>query len=282
MPGDSLRKIEKATTLAVDTVILDIEDAVAIAQKPAARQTIAEALTNLDFGRRERLVRINAVETDWWQIDLATTVDLHPDGYVVAKVESAAQLQAVADLLTASEHKYSWPIGQLLLLAMIETARGIMRLSEIVTATPRLQALIFGAEDFAASIGAIRTRSNGEVAYARGALITAAASADLQPIDMIFADFSDAAGLEEECRLARQLGFVGKTAIHPNQLAIINRVFAPSSAEIAYAQRLTQAFAEQQVAGFGAFALDGKMVDRPMLRAAERILARAKAAGIIG
>jgi citrate lyase beta subunit len=149
-----------------------------------------------------------------------------------------------------------------------------------VTATPRLQALIFGAEDFAASIGAIRTRSNAEVAYARGALITAAASADLQPIDMIFADLADAAGLEEECRLARQLGFVGKTAIHPNQLEIINRVFAPSPAEVSYAQRMVQAFAEQQAAGFGAFSLDGKMVDRPMLRAAERILARARAAGI--
>lgn len=282
MPGDSLRKIEKAASLSVDTIIMDLEDAVAIAQKAVARQTIAQALTTIDFGPRERLVRINAVNTIWWQPDLAATVDLRPDGYVVAKVESAAQLQAVAEMLAVAEQKHGWPVEHLPLLAMIETARGVMRLPEIVMATPRLQALIFGAEDFAASVGAIRTRSNIEVLYARSALITAAASADLQPIDMIFADLGDAAGLEEECRLARQLGFVGKTAIHPNQLEIINRVFAPAPAEIAYAQRLLQAFHDQQVAGFGAFSLDGKMVDRPMLRASERILARAHAAGITG
>jgi citrate lyase beta subunit len=281
MPGDSLRKMEKATTLPVDTVILDLEDAVAYDRKDAARQSIHQALLTLDFGPRERLVRINDLETDWWAADLAATVAARPDGYVVAKVESAGQLRQVDEQLTQAERQHGWPQNGLALLAMIETARGILHLPEIAAATPRLQALIFGAEDFAASIGALRTRSNTEVLYARSALVTASAAYDCQSIDMIFADFHDDAGLEEECQLGRQLGFVGKTAIHPNQLAIINRSFAPSPTEIAQAQRLAQTFHEQQAAGFGAFSLAGKMVDRPMLRAAERILARARAAGLI-
>lgn len=281
MPGDSLRKIEKATILPVDTVILDIEDAVAYDRKATARQTIHQALTTLDFGARERLVRINDLATPWWADDLAATVTARPDGYVVAKVECADQLRTVDQLLAQAEAQHQWPANSLVLMAMIETARGVMQLAEIASATPRLQALIFGAEDFAASIGALRTRSNGEVLYARSALVTAAAAYDRQAIDMIFADFHDNAGLEEECRQGRQLGFVGKTAIHPNQLEIINRCFAPSSAEIAQAQRLVQAFYQQQAAGFGAFALDGKMVDRPMLRAAERVLGRAQAAGLV-
>ena len=281
MPGDSQRKIEKAITLPADSLILDLEDGVALNRKAEARQTIVAALASLDFGPRERLVRINPVHTDLAQADLEMTLPAHPDGYVVAKVEAPEQLLIVDATLSAAERSNGWPEHSLPLLAMIETAKGVMNLREIASATPRLEALIFGAEDFAADLGAQRSRAGWEVFYARSALITAAAAFGLQAIDMVFVDLNDLEGLEEECRQARQLGFVGKTAIHPRQVEVINRVFAPTPEELARAQRIVQAYADHQAAGIGAFELDGKMVDQPIVRSAQRVMERAQAAGIL-
>ena len=154
-----------------------------------------------------------------------------------------------------------------------------MNLRAIAVATPRLEGLIFGAEDLAGDVGSIRTLAAWEVFYARSAVVTAAAAYHLQAFDMIFADFNDAAGLEEESRFARQLGYTGKTCIHPSQTPIIDRAFSPTAAEVARAQRLVEAFAAQQAAGAGAFTFEGKMVDMPMLRAAQRILTRAGCEG---
>lgn len=165
---------------------------------------------------------------------------------------------------------------------MIETARGVLNIGQIAQASSRLDALVFGAEDLASDLGAKRTPAGWEVFYARSAIVTAAAAYQLQALDMVFVDLNDLAGLAEECRFARQLGFSGKTAIHPHQVEVINRVFAPSPEEIEQALRLVQAFEAHQAAGAGAFELDGKMVDLPVMRAAERVLARARAAGLWG
>jgi len=140
---------------------------------------------------------------------------------------------------------------------------------------------MFGAEDLAGDMGARRTRAGWEVFYARSAVVTAAAAYGLQAIDMVLVDLSDLERLEEECVVARQLGYEGKMAIHPRQVEVINRVFAPSPQEIEQAQRLMQAHNEHQAAGSGVFTLDGKMVDMPMVKMAERVLAKAKAAGLL-
>lgn len=277
VPGDSLRKVTKASSLPADTLILDLEDGVALSQKEAARLTVRQALREVDFGPRERLVRINNVNGPLAQLDLTITIEARPDGYVVPKVESAEDLLAVSHFVDEQERLNGWPAGHIRLLAMIETARAIMNLREIAQATPRLDALIFGAEDFAASIGAIRTRENGELFYARSALITAAGAYDLQAIDLVFVGLDDPAGLEAECRQGRHLGFVGKTVIHPGQIEITNRIFAPDAEEVAAARRLVDAFAQHQQAGTGAFAYAGKMVDMPVIRLAQRLLARAAA-----
>lgn len=277
VPGDSLRKVTKASTLPADTIILDLEDGVALSQKEAARLTVRQALRELDFGPRERLVRINNVNTPLAQNDLTITIEARPDGYVVPKVESAEDLLAVSHFVDEQESLNGWPAGHIRLLAMIETAHGIMNLREIGQATPRLDALVFGAEDFAASVGALRTRENWEVFYARSAVVTAAGAYDLQAIDLVFVGLDDQAGLEAECINGRQLGFIGKTLIHPSQIETTNRIFAPAAAEVEAARRLLAAFNEHQKAGAGAFAYEGKMVDMPVIRIAQRLLARAAA-----
>ncbi|HQY26983.1 MAG TPA: aldolase/citrate lyase family protein, partial [Thermoflexales bacterium] len=152
---------------------------------------------------------------------------------------------------------------------------------EIAQASPRLTALMFGAEDYAASVGAIRTERGEEVLFARSAVVAAAAAYGLDAIDIVRFDLADPAGLEAECRFGRQLGYAGKMAIHPGQLEIINRAFGPSPAEIARAARIVSAAEQNQAAGIGAFALDGRMIDAPVVKAAENALARARAAGLI-
>ncbi len=276
MPGDDLRKITKATQLPADAIIMDLEDGVALSRKEAARRVILDALADLDFGHRARLIRINPTTSALAQADLRATVEGRPDGYVIPKVESADDVQAVARFLDEAEQINGWPVGSIRLLAIIETALGVMNLREIAQASARLDALMFGGEDLAGETGAIRTRAGWEILYARSAVVTAAAAYGLQAIDTIFVDLADVAGLAEECAFARGLGFSGKMAIHPRQVAVINRAFSPTEAEVAAARRLIDTFDEHQSGDVGVFELDGKMVDMPMVRAARKILDRAK------
>lgn len=275
MPGDSLRKIEKATTLEVDSVIMDLEDGVAFSQKETARQVVHSALTTLNFGQRERLVRINPQTADPAFVDIESTILARPDGYVVPKVEDPYQLIAVDEYLSKIERDNHWPMLSVRLLGVIETALGVLNLREIAGATPRLDALMFGAEDLAGDIGATRTATGWEVFYARSAVVTMSAAYGLQAIDTVFIDLADLDGLEKECIFSQQMGYLGKMAIHPRQLETINRIYTPSPKQVAAAQRLISAFDENQAAGAGVFELDGKMVDMPMVRAAHRVLARA-------
>lgn len=277
VPGDSQRKIEKALTLEVDSIILDLEDGVAATHKAEACEVTAHALANLDFGHRERIVRVNARESGLVADEVSATIAARPDGYLAPKVESALDLLEIDELLSEAETGRGWPAQSIRLHAMIETALGVMNLREIATATPRLDALVFGAEDFVASTGALRTAEGKEILQARSMIVMAAGAWDLQAIDCVFVEYQNAAGLEAECRLGRQLGFAGKTLIHPAQVPVANAIFAPSPEEIDWATRLTIAFIRHQIEGTGAFAFEGRMVDLPILRSAQRIQARADA-----
>lgn len=279
MPGDDLRKIRKATTLDVDCVCMDMEDGVALNRKAEARTTIAQALQTLDFGRSERLARINAIGSGLETEDLATVLPARPDGIVIPKIESAEQIRWASQTIASHEAQNGWPIGGICLLVVVETARGIVNLGEIAASDPRLQAIIFGAEDFAGDIGATRTAEGWEVFYARSAVVTHAAAWGLQAIDMVYIDFNDLEGLRREALQGAGMAFAGKQVIHPNQVGPVQEAFTPSEEAIAYARRVIQAFEENQQAGKGAFALDGKMIDAPILKSAERVMALAKAAG---
>ena len=281
MPGDSLRKIEKAIALGVDSIVLDLEDGVALSQKDAARATTLQVLQSLDFGRSERLVRVNPVGSDLLAADLDATIAGQPDSYVIPKVDFDEQVQAVSEYLALEERRRGWPAGGIKLLPIIETALGVMNVREIALADERVDALLFGAEDLAGDMGVLRTTASWEVFYARSAVVTAAKAYRLQAIDQVFFDLNDLAGFEAECRFGRQMGYDGKMVIHPRQVEPAQRIFAPSPEETERAQRILSAYAEQQAAGVGAFALDGRMVDMPVVRAAENVVARATAAGLI-
>lgn len=269
MPGDDRHKIEKGAALDADAVIMDLEDGVALNRKAQARETIAAALREVDFGRTERLVRINAVADDGlYAADLDATAPYKPDGYVLPKVESAQQVWEVSQRLG----------GAFNLLALIETARGVVNLREI--AESGVSALIFGAEDLAADIGAVRTPDGWEVFYARSAVVIHAKAVGIQAIDTIYAHLENINGLTAETEQALYMGFDGKLAIHPQQLEVIQKVFTPSAEQIEQARRLIEAHEAHQAAGTGVFVFEGRMTDRPMIRAAEVVLARARAAGI--
>lgn len=276
MPGDSLKKITKAATqIDVDSIVMDLEDGVAWNKKEQARQTVVEACQSLDFGTREKLIRINPFTTELGQIDLQMTLMVRPNGYVIPKVESAQDLVPICDLLSETETKQGWPKNGIRILALIETARGILRLPQIVEATPRLSALMFGSEDLAGSMGAIRTQEGWEIFYARSAVVTAAAAYQLDALDTIFPNFQDLSGLQREAEMARNMGYRGKMAIHPDQIPMIHQVFSPSPQEIAAAQQLIEAHRQHQTEGTGAFAYQGKMIDMPMIRSAQKILDQA-------
>ena len=278
MPGDSERKIVKASTLDVDCIIMDLEDGVAWNKKEAARAITSKALETIDFGPREKVVRINPVGSGLEEADVKATIVSRPDAYVLPKVETPAQLIWLDKILSNLEQRCEYKPNSVRILALVETALGIMNLREIAQASRRLDALMFGAEDLIGDIGGVRTRAGQEVHYARSKVVTAAAAFELQAIDMIYVRMRDLKGLKTECQQAVELGYRGKMAIHPNQIPVIQAAFSPPPDQIAAAKRLIEAYESYQASGSGVFTSDGKMVDAPMLRAAEQILARAEAA----
>jgi citrate lyase subunit beta-like protein len=280
MPGDNWKMITKSITFGVDSICMDMEDGTAINKKAEARATIAKALQELDFGRSEKLVRINSVGSGWEKDDIESVLPYHPDGIVIPKVESFEHVEWAGKIIEAAELKYGWPINSISILIGVETAKGILNLKEIA-AHPRfaLRAIIFGGEDFAASIGATRTKDATELLYARQAVVVACAANDLQAIDIVTIDYKDIEALRAESEFGARLGYSGKQIIHPTQVQPVQTAFTPNDEAIAYAKRIVETFEANQKEGKGAYSLGGKMIDMPLLKNAQKVLERAKAAG---
>src|SRR5512140_874686 len=277
MPGDDRHKIEKALTLGVDCICMDMEDGVAMNKKAEARTSIAGALQELQFGSSEKLARINAVGSGMESDDLRSVLPYRPDGIVIPKMEELSQIQWASEMIEAAELQNGWPVGSIRILVDVETAKGILNLKEIAS-HPRLDALVFGGEDYAASVGATRTKEAVELLYAREATVAAAAAFGLQAIDIVAIDFKDLEALRLESEFGARLGFSGKQIIHPAQVEPVQAAFTPSADSIAHAQRIVETFEASQAKGAGAYALDGKMIDRPLLKNAQKVLDRARAA----
>jgi citrate lyase beta subunit len=278
MPGDDRHKIEKALTLDVDCICMDMEDGVAQNRKAEARRTIAAALGELTFGRSEKLVRINAIGSGLELEDIEAVLPFRPDGIVVPKVESLQQIQSVSGKIEAAELAHGWPVSSIRLIVDVESAKGMIALKEIAS-HPRLDALIFGAEDYSVSIDAVRTREAWEVFTARSLVVMHARAFGLQAIDMVTVDYRDLQRLRSEALFGAQLGYTGKQVIHPAQVASVQEAFTPDAGSIEKAMLLVEAFEVHQKKDQGAFALDGKMIDMPLVKAAQGVLERAKAAG---
>jgi len=274
VPGDDRHKIEKALTLEVDCICLDLEDGVAASRKLEARSNIVSALQELDFDLAEKLVRINPVGSGLEAEELSAVLSAHPDGIVIPKVENAGQVTWVSERIESVELSRGWPLHSIRLVVDVETARGILNLNEIAS-QPRLDAIIFGAEDFSADIGATRTPEAWEVFHARSAVVIAAAAYGLQAIDMVCIDFKDMDNLRREAAFGAQLGFSGKQVIHPNQVTTVQQAFTPDPAAVAHARRIIDSFEASLKEGKGAYALDGnKMIDMPLVKAARSVLLR--------
>jgi citrate lyase subunit beta/citryl-CoA lyase len=275
-PGNHARRVEKALTLDADAVILDLEDAVATAEKLATRETIAAAL---ERPRRGLLyVRVNAVDTEFCYGDLVAIVRRGLDGVILPKVESTAGLATVDWPLAQLERDRGLPPGGIDLIPIIETERGLDRLGAILAAGTRVRRVAFGAGDFTLDVNMAWSRDEAELAHARATIVTASRAAGIEaPLDTVWVDLPDRDGLEASARTALGFGFQGKMCIHPDQIAIVNRVFTPSDEEIAFAERVAAAFVKAEAEGSAAIQLDGKFIDYPIVYRAQRVLQRISA-----
>lgn len=274
-PGDRLERIAKSATLPADAIVMDLEDGVAPGNKPTARKAIAEALTAIDFGPREKLVRINAVGTAEYVADLQALDVAHIDAVFVPKVESGAQLVELTRWLDTTEARLSRsrqaPVE---IVATIETPRGLLRALDIADASPRTSALFFGSGDYTAATGSAVTER--ALAVPRAVIVAAAAAAGLEAIDAAtFGDVKSAKAARADALIARELGFAGKLVFHPNQLAPVNDVFTPTSEEVSRARRVIAAYEAAAAKGQGTAVVDGVFIAVDIALMAERVIARA-------
>ena len=278
-PGDSEKKMAKAADSGADCVILDIEDSVAAARKSLAREMVRDFLKAGTNPKVEFWVRVNPLDGPYILHDLAAVVAARPAGIILPKTNCAADLIQVAHCIDVLEAEHGVPAGSVGILPVAtETAAAVFNLGSYNKNTPRLRGLTWGAEDLGAAVGAsanLEANGNWTAPYilTRALCLFAAHAAGVQAVDTVMADFRDLAGLERVCNDARRDGFTGKIAIHPAQVAVINAAFTPSTDELAHAQAVIAAFAANPDAG--TLQLDGKMIDRPHLTQAERILAYA-------
>jgi citrate lyase beta subunit len=272
MPGSKERALEKARTLAADALILDLEDAVSPAEKPAARELVARAVEAGGYGRRKLIVRINGLETEWGMDDLARASRAGPDAILVPKVETPEQVVRVAKLM--DEHGAPGGTG---IWAMMETPRGILNAAGLAAAHPRLGGFVLGTNDLAKDLGAAHTSDRLPLIASLGLCLLAARAEGLVCVDGVYNAFKDDAGLRAMCIQGRDMGFDGKTLIHPAQLAVTNAVFAPSDADVALAREQLAAFEAAQARGEGVAVVGGRIVENLHVVTARRLLARAEA-----
>ena len=279
-PGDRPERIAKSATLDADAVVLDLEDGVGPEQKPAARKAIAEALSSLDFGRRERSVRVNAVGTPEHDADLAVLDLARIDSLFVPKVESAEQLESLAIWLDEAEQRTPARERPVEIIATIETPRGLFNALAIAEATQRTTALFFGSGDYTAATGAAVTERS--LAAPRALIVAAAAAQRIEAIDAAyFVSVKDVAATREDALIARELGFSGKLVFHPSQIAVANAVFTPSPVEIDRAHRTIRAYEAARADGRGTAFVDGEFIAVDIALMAERTLSRARQAGVL-
>jgi citrate lyase subunit beta / citryl-CoA lyase len=272
-PGNHARRVEKALTLPADGVILDLEDAVAIAEKPATRALVAETFGRPRAGRL--YVRVNALTTEWCYGDLLAVVRPGLDGIVLPKTEDADQLKTADWLIAALERERGLPTGRIDLIPIIETALGISNAARVAGAGTRTRHLAFGAGDFTLDLGMVWSRDEAELLPHRATCVVASRAAGIEPpLDTVWADLRDAEGFAASAKRAASLGFAGKMCIHPDQVAGANAAFTPDEATLAQARRVVAAFEEAEARGLASIQLDGQFIDYPIVQRARHVLAQ--------
>ncbi|WP_347347799.1 aldolase/citrate lyase family protein [Nigerium sp.] len=263
-----------------DSIILDLEDAVAENQKDAARFSLYHAMQTIDYGNTEVIVRINGLDTPHWREDIRCVVASGADGIRIAKCESADDVHQVEAATLAAEREFGLEEGRTLLMAALESPQGILNAYEIVTASDRLFGCAISGGDFRKSMHVRIEKGGIEMLTARGMMLLAARAAGVQCFDTMFPNIDDMEAFREEVVQNRQMGFDGKSIVSPRQIRLVHEIFAPTAKEIAYAEKLVRSFNEQADSGIGVYTVDGKMVDIPFFEDARRTLELAKACGV--
>lgn len=280
VPGNNPGMVKDAQLYGADCLMFDLEDSVALTEKDAARLLVYHALRTVDYGSAERVVRINGLDTPYGAEDLRAMVAARPDLIRLPKTETADDIRQVDELIGRWERASDLPSGTIGLIAAVESARGVLNAGAIAQASPRLVAIAIGAEDLVTNLLTTRSLEGVELLAARGQLVLAARAAGIQVIDTVFSHVDDEAGFLQEARLIKQLGFDGKSVIHPRQINLLHAVFAPTAQEIAQAERVLAASATAAERGLGVVALDGRMIDAPIIARARLVLQRSLASGV--
>lgn len=263
-----------------DCLVYDLEDSVSIAEKDAARFLVYHAVRYHRPAGKYIIIRVNGLYSEFIDEDLEAAVRARPDALRIPKVESAEEIKVISEKVAAIEKKAGIEVGNIKFWCNIESFMGVLHAREIAGADARVEAMALGAEDFTAGMGAVRTKNGMEIFYARNAVLLACREAGIDALDAVFSDINDLDGLREDATLSRNMGFDGKTVIHPRQIEIVNSCFAPSKKEVRYAVRILETLEEGKKMGKGVITLDGSMLDKPMELRAKSVLAKARVAGM--
>jgi len=273
VPGNRPNMLDRAKNFKTDIVMVDLEDSVPPNEKITARELASEWVTTLTRNNQKVMIRVNSLDTGLTKDELTRIVSPQLYGISLGKVSSRWDIQSTDRVLVELEERLMIPVGTVKIIPWIETAKAIMELDAIANASKRIIALAFGAEDYTNDMGILRTDMGTEVEFPRSAVAIAARSANIAALDSPFVSFKDTVNLKADSMKARQLGYTGKFAIHPDQLEIINQTFSPSKEDIEYALRVVEGWNEALKIGRGSFDLDGKMVDVPVVKRAQNLLA---------
>lgn len=279
MPGNNPGMLVSADILGADSIIYDLEDAVSLDEKDAARTLVRNALSFLDFTHSEITVRINPIDSPYWEKDLESIIPVQPDGIVIPKA-SVDAVHSVEQKINEVK-KQNGIKKDFRLLMLVESARGIMDVNSIAKASPAIEALLLGGEDYSVDMGIQRTRLSKELEYARFSLTTAAHAYGLDSLDTPFTDVEDFEGLRLDTAFSKSIGFSGRLVINPRQVEEIHKLFSPSTTEIERSLAILAVAEEAKKNGLGVFSFKGKMVDLPVIKRADAMVNSARAWGLI-
>lgn len=279
LPGNNPAMVKDAHIYGSDSIIFDLEDAVSPAEKDAARLLVYSALRSIDYGQTELVVRVNGLDTPWFEADVEAMVRGGIEVIRLPKTETAEDIQKLEALVAAVERAAGIPEGRVKLMAALESPLAIINAYEIARSSPRLIGIALSAEDFVTSMKTNRSPEGVELFEARGRIVIAARAAGVMALDTVFVDINDQEGFMREVRLIKQMGFDGKSVVNPNQISLVHAAFAPTEEEVRKARRVIEAAADAEARGLGVISLDGKMIDKPIVVRAERVLALAGASG---
>ncbi len=281
VPGSSEKMLSKSIGLDADALVLDLEDGVALSQKEEARNQVLDALKTVDFGDKEKIVRINGLITEFGHADLETIVEGRPDSILIPKVNGPVEMLEVDSIVAHLENKHGLPHDEIKLMVMVETPAAVLNLPIIADCSTRATALCFGAADFMKETGGRITRGRREALFVLTQMVLAARVVGIDAIDTPYFNIKDEEGLVETTEMVRDLGFDGRCVIHPSQIEPVNRIFSPSQEEIEYAQKVIKAYQEAEALGRGTIALEGELIEALHVEVAQRVLRVAERAGLI-